>query len=341
MQVSAVEPDQEGSLWAQRTNAWNVLAAVIFYKSDVVFYVGKHLLSPFLTLAESSDGGDRSEEGWLIQFVGAQPRIEFPADFFVWNDGVAAYDSCNVEGLGRSLEGDADVARLVGNRSKWNVLVSKQSHVCMNLIADNEQMMFVAEVGKSLQGFLAPGNTARIMRIAENQDLALLIIDFLQIFEIHLVISILLHLQWIEDHLSAVTLWSEAEWVINGWLDDDFLIRTGEDIHHESDTFYNTWNEADPLSLYIPLVVVMHPVDDAGQIIFRLHGVAEKRVFQSCLEGICNKRWGLEIHIGYPEWQQIISSPAGQQGAMLQVVAARTVYDFIEIVHVFTLNFEH
>ena len=115
MQVSAVEPDQEGSLWAQRTNAWNVLAAVILYESDVVFYVGKHLLSPFLTLAECSDGGDRSEEGWLIQFVGAEPRIEFPADFFVWNDGVAAYDSCNVEGLGRSLEGDADVARLVGN----------------------------------------------------------------------------------------------------------------------------------------------------------------------------------------------------------------------------------
>ncbi len=58
--------------------------------------------------------------------------------------------------------------------------------------------------------FLAPGNTARIMRIAENQDLALLIIDFLQGFEVH---------------LAAVTLWGEAEWVINGWLDDDFLIR--------------------------------------------------------------------------------------------------------------------
>ena len=121
----------------------------------------------------------------------------------------------------------------------------------------------------------------------------------------------------------------------NGWLDDDFFVRLGEDIHHESDTFYNTWNEADPLSLYIPLVVVMHPVDDAGQIIFRLYGVAEKRVFQSCLEGICNERWGLEIHISYPEWQQIISPPTRQQGAMLQVVAARTVYDLIEIVHFF------
>ena len=71
MQVSAVEPDQEGSLWTQRTNARNVLAAVILYESDVVFNVGKHLLSPFLTLAESSDGGDRGEEGWLIQLVSA------------------------------------------------------------------------------------------------------------------------------------------------------------------------------------------------------------------------------------------------------------------------------
>ena len=125
----------------------------------------------------------------------------------------------------------------------------------------------------------------------------------------------------------------------NGWLDDDFFVRLGEDIHHESDAFNNTWNESYPLSLHIPLVVVADPVDDARQVIFRFHRVAEKRVFQTCLECICNERRGLEIHISYPEWQQIISPPTRQQGAMLQVVAARTVYDFIEIVH-FTLNFE-
>ena len=113
MQITAVEPYEEGSLWTQRANARNMLAAVILYESDVVLYVGKHCLSPFFSLAESGDGGDWGEEGWLIQFVGAEPRLEFPADFFVWNDGVAAYDSSNVEGLGRSLEGDADVACLV------------------------------------------------------------------------------------------------------------------------------------------------------------------------------------------------------------------------------------
>lgn len=125
--------------------------------------------------------------------------------------------------------------------------------------------------------------------------------------------------------------------MINGWLDDDFFVRLGEDIHHESDAFNNTRNESYPLSLHIPLVVVANPVDDARKVIFRFHRVAEKRVFQSCLEGICNEGWSLEIHISYPEWQQIISPPTRQQGAMLQVVAARTVYDFIEIVH-FTLS---
>lgn len=70
MQVSAVEPDQEGSLWAQRTDARDMLSAIVLYESDVVLYVGKHRLSPFFSLAESGDGGDRSEEGWLIQFVG-------------------------------------------------------------------------------------------------------------------------------------------------------------------------------------------------------------------------------------------------------------------------------
>jgi DNA repair protein SbcD/Mre11 len=91
----------------------------------------------------------------------------------------------------------------------------------MNLIADNEQMVIVAEVGELLKGLFAPGDSARIMRVAKNEYLALFIANFLQVFEVHLVISILLHLQRIEDHLSSVALWSEAEWVINGWLDDD------------------------------------------------------------------------------------------------------------------------
>ena len=215
--------------------------------------------------------------------------------------------------------------------------MAEERHIRVNLIADNEQMVLIAEVGKLLQGFLAPGNTARIMRIAENENLAFLIANLLEIFEVHLVISVFPHLQRIEDHLSAITLWGEAEWVINGRLDDDFFVRLGEDIHHESDAFNNTRNESYPLSLHIPLVVVANPVDDARQVIFRFHRVTEKRVFQTCLEGICNERWGLEIHISYPEWQQIISSPTRQQGAMFQVVAARTVYDFIEIVH-FTLS---
>ena len=77
--------------------------------------------------------------------------------------------------------------------------------------------------------------------------------------------------------------------MINWWLDDDFLIRTGEDIHHESDAFYDARDESDPLLLNIPLMVVMHPVDDARQIIGWLHGVAEERMFQSCLEGICDE----------------------------------------------------
>ena len=88
--------------------------------------------------------------------------------------------------------------------------MAEERHIRVNLIADNEQMMFVAEVGKSLQGFLAPGNTARIMGIAENENLAFLIANLLEVFEIHLVISILLHLQRIEDHLSAVATASPA-----------------------------------------------------------------------------------------------------------------------------------
>ena len=156
----------------------------------------------------------------------------------------------------------------------------------MNLVADNEQMVLVAEVGELLKGLLVPGDTTWIMRVAKNEDLALFIANFLQIIEVHLVISILSHLQWVENHLSSVALWGKAEGMINGWLDDDFLIGLGKDIYHESDAFYDARDESDPLLLNIPLMMVANPVDDARQIIVWLHGVAEERMFQSCLEGI-------------------------------------------------------
>ena len=63
---ATVEPYEEGSLWAQRTDARDMLSAIILYESDVVLYVGKHCLSPFFSLAEGGNGGDGSKQGRFV-----------------------------------------------------------------------------------------------------------------------------------------------------------------------------------------------------------------------------------------------------------------------------------
>ena len=314
-----------------------MLLAEILYKADIILDIRQHLPAPLLPFPEGSNCSNRSKERRLIQFVGREPRIELAAYLLARNDGITAHDTRNVEGLGRSLEGDANIARMVADRCKRNMLVSEESHVCMNLVADYQQMMFIAEISQSLQGFLVPGNTSRIMRIAENQHLALLVTYLFQIFEIHLVISVLTHLQRIEDHLTAVSLRGETERMINGWLDDDLLIFLGEDVHHQSYSLHDAWNKANPLALHIPLMMSLHPIDDAGQIVFRLYGISEERMFQTCLQGIGDEIRGLEVHIRYPERQQIGSSPAWLQRLVLEVAATRTVNYFIKIV-LHTLN---
>ena len=155
MQVTAVEPYQEGSLWAKRSNAWDMPTTEILHKLNVLFDVSQHLLAPFLTLTESGDSSDRCEERRLIQLIGYQPSIELLANFLIRNDGIAANQSCNIEGLGRSLEGDTDVTSLVRHRGKRNMLMSEDGKVGMDFIRDDKQVMLVAEVSQTLQPRIA------------------------------------------------------------------------------------------------------------------------------------------------------------------------------------------
>ena len=170
------------------------------------------------------------------------------------------------------------------------------------------------------------------MRIAENEHLALLIANLLQMIEIHLIISIFTHFQRIEHYFPAIALWGQTERMINWWLDNNLLIFLGEHINNHADALDNTRNKTDPLPFDIPLVMVSHPVYDRWQKVFRLYGISEERMLQTGFDGICDKCRCLKIHISHPERKKIVSSPSWQQSLMLEVTAARTVYNLIKIV---------
>ena len=170
------------------------------------------------------------------------------------------------------------------------------------------------------------------MRIAENEYLALLIANLLQMTEIHLIISIFTHFQRIEHHFPAISLWGQTERMINRRLDYNLLVFLGEHIDDHADALDDSWNKTDPLPLDIPLMMVSHPIHDRWQKIFWLYRIAEERMLQTGFDGICDKGGCLKIHISHPERKKILSSPTWQQSLMLEVTTARAVYDLIKIV---------
>lgn len=118
IQIPAIQPYQERSLRTERTDGRNIRLAEVLYEADIIFDIRQHQPAPLLPFPEGSNCSNRSKERRLIQFVGREPRIELAAYLLARNDGISAHDTRNVEGLGRSLEGDADIARMVADRCK-------------------------------------------------------------------------------------------------------------------------------------------------------------------------------------------------------------------------------
>ncbi len=117
----------------------------------------------------------------------------------------------------------------------------------MNLVRDDENMMFQAEVRQSGKSFTAPDDTAWIVRITEDQHSAFVIDNGCKLFEIHVIETVFAKLQWILDDLPPIAFGRDAEVVIDGRLDDDFFIRLGEYIDGETNAFDDARNEGEPV----------------------------------------------------------------------------------------------
>ena len=330
-QLAAVEPYQERGLRPPRTDAGDVVAAIILYKAHIILHVSQHGLAPRLTLLIGRNGSDGGKQRGVVHLVGRQPMVEARTNLLVRHDGVAAHDTRDVERLRRRLEGDAVLARLIGDRGKRHMLMPEDGHVAMNLVADDEDVVAVAEVGQPDQRLTAPADARRVVGIAEDEHAALVIGHLLEVVEVHLIRAVVLA-QRVVNHLAAVALGYEAEGMIHRRLDDDLLVGAGEDIDDQADTFDDAGDERQPLALDAPLMVHVNPVDDARPQLLRHHGVAEERMLHALLQGVGDEGRRLKIHIGHPQGQQVVATPSGQKGAMFQVTTTRPVDNLVEII---------
>ena len=203
VQFAAVEPYEERGLRAPRTYSLDIFATVVLNEPHVVLDIFEHVTAPFLTVFECGDGGYRCKQRSLIHLVGLQPAVEFSANLFVRHYGIATYESGDVESLRRSLESYTVFACSFRDRSEWDVLMSEYSHIAMNLVADDDNIPFAAEISKTDEGLTAPAHSCGVVGIAQNEQFTLIVGHTLQVVEVHLVCPVVL-LERIEHHLPSV-----------------------------------------------------------------------------------------------------------------------------------------
>ena len=265
MQLATVEPHQERGLRAHGADGRNMFFAVILHELDVLFHIAEHLPAPLVALGcEGGHGGNGGKQRGIVQLVGGQPRVETVAQAGIGHNGIAAHDACNIESLRWGTESDAALGCLFRYRRKRNVAVAPEGHVAMNLVADDDDVVLVAEAGQPLQGLARPDNACRIVWVGENEHAALLVAHQLQVVEVHLVgeLGPVHAFQGIHHYLTAVAFGCKPEGMIDGRLDDDLLVGFQEHINSHANAFHDAGDVGEPLFLHIPLVAVVNPLPD-------------------------------------------------------------------------------
>ena len=205
------------------------------------------------------------------------------------------------------------------------------SHLCMDFIRDDEYIMLGANLRQLDQCVFFPDNTARIMRVAKDQDLTMFIDNRFEIFKIHLVNAVY-HFKRIVNNLAMHAFRNDAEGMVNRWLYNYFVARFGKTLQNETDSLYNTGNVAKPFTLDFPVMFIMYPLDDTIIIRVRIVCVPENLMFTTFLDCIDNKVRCPEIHIGYPKWSKVFISETFFQVVELDTVRTPALDDLVKVV---------
>ena len=112
----------------------------------------------------------------------------------------------------------------------------------------------------------------------------------------------------------------------------DLLVRLQESIDDHSYALHDSRYVTQPLPLGLPAVMAENPVLDGRPIVRRLDGVSQHRMLQTPAERIDDERRGLEVHVRYPERDEVRIAVTLPESIVFQGAAAAPVSLSVEIV---------
>ena len=120
--------------------------------------------------------------------------------------------------------------------------------------------------------------------------------------------------------------------MIHRRLDDHLVALLREAMQGEGDAFHDARHVAKPLPLDLPVMLVVHPVDNALVIFVRGVGVAKHLMLTPFTDRLDDKVGRAEVHVGHPERHQVLLSESGLQLVHFHAAGASPVDDLIKVV---------
>ena len=122
--------------------------------------------------------------------------------------------------------------------------------------------------------------------------------------------------------------------MIYRWLNDNSVARAREVVDTQAQAFLQARHESELLILYLPAVA--QPAGYAAPEFFGRRGIAKYGMVEAVAQGVDNRRAGLEIHVGNPEGQEVVTAELAVHLLEFGGVCVVAVNHAVEIVLFFT-----
>ena len=200
----------------------------------------------------------------------------------------------------------------------------------MDFVRNDVNAVPVADGGQAAQGVGRPDHPSRVVWVRQDEQLALVVDDRLELLEIHLVTVVGGFAKRIVHQLAMVAQNHMAEGMVYRRLDDNLFVGGHQVIDHSGDAAHHARHKFHPFAADLPAVVTGNPLGDGVPIAFGQQGVAVKRMVQALLYGLSEKVGRLEFHVGHPQGREVASPEAVFECVVFEGARARAVDRFVE-----------
>ena len=202
----------------------------------------------------------------------------------------------------------------------------------MDLIGNDKNLMFQADIAEPFQFLSGPDARNRIVRTAQKKQLNMLIFNFLfKVRKIDMVTIVLTQIQRIAHNTSASILDDLRKRIVDRLLDQHRIPRFGVRPYCCRQRKHHTRCVDKPLTFHLPVMALTHPPADTLKVGIRGLTVAKDPVFDPFGECILYKRGCLKIHVCHPKRQYILRHFALLRKIIFQTTGVFPVYDLVKI----------